>query len=113
MTRKRKSTARHATESSSSRRQTPPPWPRHKALNRLGIMHAVWLMMLLPLPVSAQVIEFLPELSGSGVPVSLNIGNQGGNGTYNLSGGTLEFDGSVTTSFIVLGRNGASSSASA
>jgi outer membrane autotransporter protein len=50
---------------------------------------------------------------GSGVPVSLNIGNQGGDGTYNLSGGTLEFDGSGTTSFIVLGRNGPSSSASA
>jgi len=50
---------------------------------------------------------------GSGIPVSLNIGNQGGSGTYNLSGGTLEFDGSGTTSFIVLGRNGPSSSASA
>jgi hypothetical protein len=34
-------------------------------------------------------------LGGSGIPVSLNIGNQGGNGTYNLSGGALLFDGSA------------------
>ena len=47
---------------------------------------------------------------GSGLPVSLNIGNQGGNGTYNLSGGTLSFDGTGTTSFVVLGRNGPSGS---
>ena len=44
-------------------------------------------------------------LGGSGTPVSLNIGNQGGSGTYNLSGGTLSFDGTGTTSFVVLGRN--------
>ena len=52
-------------------------------------------------------------LGGSGTPVSLNIGNQGGSGTYNLSGGTLSFDGTGTTSFVILGRNAASTSASA
>jgi len=52
-------------------------------------------------------------LGGSGTPVSLNIGNQGGSGTYNLSGGTLSFNGTNTTSFVVLGRNAASTNASA
>ena len=43
---------------------------------------------------------------GSGAPVSLNIGNQGGNGTYDLSGGTLSFLGDPGgTSFVVIGRN--------
>ena len=52
-------------------------------------------------------------LGGSGTPVSLNIGNQGGSGIYNLSGGTLSFDGTGTTSFVILGRNAPSTSASA
>jgi outer membrane autotransporter protein len=52
-------------------------------------------------------------LGGNNIPVSLNIGNQGGNGTYNLSGGTLSFNGTNTTSFVVLGRNAASNNASA
>ncbi len=46
---------------------------------------------------------------GNGSAVSLNIGNQGGNGTYNLSGGTLSFNGTGSgSSFVVIGRNGAS-----
>jgi T5SS/PEP-CTERM-associated repeat protein/autotransporter-associated beta strand protein len=52
-------------------------------------------------------------LGGSGAPVSLNIGNQGGSGTYNLSGGTLSFNGTNTTSFVILGRNAASTNPSA
>ena len=42
---------------------------------------------------------------GGATPVSLNIGNQGGNGTYNLSAGMLSFDGAGVPSFVVLGRN--------
>ena len=42
---------------------------------------------------------------GGSTPVSLNIGNQGGAGIYNLSGGTLSFDGAGVPSFVVLGRN--------
>jgi outer membrane autotransporter protein len=49
-------------------------------------------------------------LGGRGIPVSLNIGNQSGNGAYNLSGGALSFDGTDTTSFVTIGRNGLSSS---
>jgi len=40
--------------------------------------------------------------------VSLNIGNQGGNGTYRLSGGNLDFDGG----FVVVGRSTATNPAS-
>lgn len=72
MTRKRKSAGPQAVRSMPGR-QALPPRPRHKALNRLGIMHAVWLMMLAPAPAWAQVVEFLPDLSGSGtvnVPVN-------------------------------------------
>jgi fibronectin-binding autotransporter adhesin len=65
MTRKRKSVARQP-HNISSRRQASSSRPGHKALNRRGIMHAVWLMMLAPLPASAQLVEFLPDLSGSG-----------------------------------------------
>jgi outer membrane autotransporter protein len=65
MHRKRKSTARQESESLLRRRQAPPGWPRHKALNRCGILHAVWLMLLSP-STWAQTVDFIPGLSGSG-----------------------------------------------
>ncbi|WP_230413276.1 autotransporter outer membrane beta-barrel domain-containing protein [Paraburkholderia antibiotica] len=43
--------------------------------------------------------------------VALNIGNQGGTGTYNLAGGTVTF-GTATTDFVTLGRNASSSTSS-
>jgi outer membrane autotransporter protein len=233
MTRKQKSRARQGTESLSHGWQPAARSPKHEAPQRLGILYAVWLTMMMPLSAWAQVIEFLPtppnpgslgpgpinipadglaivgtenvdndfsgtinvdpagtlakvgtgtftidgamitggefhvldgavaqtsgntnvttlvvgsgiislpvsalnvsggtinftsslrvgDFGGTGtvnqtggavtfVPtgtsgVSLNIGNQGGTGTYNLSGGTLSFNG-ANTGFVILGRN--------
>ena len=61
--RKRKATAGQGTESLSHGRQAPLHWLRRKALNQLGIPHAVWLMaagwvMVSPLPAWAQT--FVP-----------------------------------------------------
>jgi len=46
-------------------------------------------------------VVLLPLCGNPANCVSLNIGNQGGNGTYRLSGGNLDF----SDGFVILGRN--------
>ena len=115
--RKRKATAGQGTESLSHGRQAPLQWLRRKPLNQLGILYAVWLMMVLPLPAWAQT-TFNPTPDGGPGPIGASPISIPANATFVVGtnqAGTQSFDNSFSgainmvdpnTSFLVKAGSG-------